>query len=164
MLELDELEDLFDDLSIDGPTANQLEIMYNYYLNDIVRNPIFIEGRPLKYNKNKSSHPICRGKHQCFEHIITRGSNYTKKRYFDRERANKIHWIRPIIENVADSRIKYFEAINDEGENQQFFWYEEKMFIVIVRELNPNLLLITSFTVDKSEKRKYREQYLKYIE
>jgi len=160
---LDELEDLFDDLSFDGPTPAQLAIMYDHYLNDIVRNPIIIDGRPLKFNNNKSYHPICRGKHQCFEHIITRGSNYTKKRNFDRERANKIHWIRPILENVSDARIKYFEAVNNEGKNQQFYWYEEKMFVVIVRELNPDLLLITSFSVDKIEKSKFKMMYAKYV-
>ena len=159
MIELDELDDLFDDLGIDGPTEDQLYKIYGVYLNDIVKNPILIDGRVLKYNNSPSRHHICRGKHQTFEHIITRKSKISGKRNFDRERANKIHWIRPILENIEDPRIKYFEQVNDHGQNQLFYWYEEKSFIVIVREIEPDILLITSFAVDKEEKFNFKRCY-----
>lgn len=162
MSSLDDLEDLFEDLSIDGPDAAQMFTMYGHYLNDIVKNPIVINGIILTFNKNASRHPVCKGKHQCFEHIITRESKHSKKRNFDRERANKIHWIRPILENVNDPRIKYFEAINDDNENQQFYWFEEMNFIIILREITPNLLLITSFSVDKEERYGFKKKYEEY--
>lgn len=162
MSSLDDLEDLFEDLSIDGPDKAQMFTMYGHYLNDIVKNPLVINGITLAFNTNASRHPICKGKHQCFEHIITRESKHSGKRNFDRERANKIHWIKPILENVNDPRIKYFEAINDDNENQQFYWYEEMNFVVILRELNPNLLLITSFSVDKEERYGFKKQYEAY--
>lgn len=159
MIDLDELDDLFDDLNIDGPTNDQLYRIYGIYLDDIVKNPIVISGRVLKYNNRKSRHPICPGKHQTFEHIITRESKISGKRNFDKERANKIHWIRPILENIDDPRIKYFERVNNEGKNQLFYWYEEKSFIVIVREIEPDILLITSFVVDKDERYCFRKWY-----
>jgi hypothetical protein len=159
MSSLDDLEDLFEDLSIDGPDRAQMFTMYGHYLNDIVKTPIVIKGIVLTFNKNASRHPICKGKHQCFEHIITRESKLSGKRNFDHERANKIHWIRPILENVTDPRIKYFEAINDDGENQLFYWYEEMNFIVILREITPNLLLITSFSIDKEERYGFKKKY-----
>ena len=162
MNSLDDLEDLFEDLSIDGPNKDQMFIMYGHYLKDIVKNPLVIKGITLTFNKNASRHPICKGKHQCFEHIITRESKLSGKRNFDPERANKIHWIKPILENVNDPRIRYFEAINDDNENQQFYWYEEMNFVVILRELNPNLLLITSFSVDKQERYGFKKKYAEY--
>ena len=162
MNSLDDLEDLFEDLSIDGPNKDQMFIMYGHYLKDIVKNPLVIKGITLTFNKNASRHPICKGKHQCFEHIITRESKLSGKRNFDPERANKIHWIKPILENVNDPRIRYFEAINDDNENQQFYWYEEMNFVVILRELNPNLLLITSFSIDKEERYGFKKKYKEY--
>lgn len=162
MSSLDDLEDLFEDLSIDGPDKTQMHTMYGHYLKDIVNNPLVIKGITLTFNKNPSRHPVCKGKHQCFEHIITRESKHSGKRNFDRERANKIHWIRPILENVNDPRIKYFEAINDDNENQQFYWYEEMNFIIILREITPNLLLITSFSVDKEERYGFKKKYEEY--
>jgi len=74
MIDLDDLEELFDDLSIDGPTKQQLYQLYGIFLNDFKKNPIFINGTELKYNANPSRHPICRGKVMAFEHIITRES------------------------------------------------------------------------------------------
>lgn len=162
MSSLEDLEDLFEDLSIDGPDKAQMFTMYGHYLNDIVKNPLIINGIRLTFNTNASRHPVCKGKHQCFEHIITRESKHSGKRNFDHERANKIHWIKPILENVNDPRIKYFEAINDDNENQQFYWYEEMNFVIILRELNPNLLLITSFSVDKEERYGFKKQYEAY--
>lgn len=159
---LDALEDLFDDLEIDGPTPNQLYQLYGVFLNNIVNNPIVINGIELSFNKNRSKHPVCRGKLQAFEHVITRESKLKGKRDFDHERANKIHWIRPIIENVTDARIKYFERINDDGYNQRFYWYEEKGFIVIIRELKPDYFLVTAFSVDTYEKPKYKRYYEEY--
>lgn len=159
---LSELSDMFDDLSVDGPTSGHLYKMYGVFLNDIKNNPICIKGKTLTFDRTISKHPVCRGKFVGFEHIITRKSEYKEKRYFDRERANKIHWIRPIIENVSDARIKYFERINEDGFNQQFYWYEAKSFLIIVREVNPELFLITSFSVDEIEKPKFRTWYDEY--
>lgn len=159
---LDELEDLFEELSVDEPTDDQITELYSIFLNDIIKHPIIIKGLPLKSNRNKSRHPICRGKSQGFEHIITRESKYSGKRNFDRERANKIHWIRPVILNVSDVRIKYFEKINDKGMNQLFYWFEEKHFVVIVREVNPDLMLITSYSVDHGKKQQFKRDYEMY--
>jgi len=159
--ELDKLEDLFEDLDYNEPTPEQMYKMYGVFLNDFVKNPININGDNLKFNKSKSRNPICRGKFQGFEHIITRKSKLSGKRTFDKRRANKIHWIRPIIEYVKDDRIIYFERINDKGFNQQFYWYNEKQFIVIIRETQPEYFLITAFVVDDSNN-KYKRYYDEY--
>ena len=147
---------------MDEPTREQINEMYAVFLNDIVRKQIIIKGLPLKSNSNESRHPICRGKSQGFEHLITRDNKFSGKRYFDKERANKIHWIKPVIENVADVRIKYFEKINDKGKNQLFYWFEEKNFIVIVREVDPSLMLITAYSVDDGNKYQFKKDYEAY--
>src|SRR5690554_4311736 len=159
---LGELEDMFDFLSIEGPNSDEMYEMYGKFLNDFISNPIIIDDEKLKVNTSKSRNPICKNKMMGFEHIITRESKLSGKRVFDRQRANKIHWIKPIIENKNDFRIKYFEAINDKGYNQLYYWYEEKGFIVIIREINPHLLLITSFTIDKGMERKFKKMYNEY--
>ncbi len=159
MIDLDDLEELFDDLSIDGPTKEQLYQLYGIFLKDFKENPVLIRGVELKYNNNPSRHPVCRGKAMAFEHIITRESKYSGKRSFDHERTNRIHWIRPILENADDFRIKHFEEVNHDGENQLFYWYEEKDFVVIIREIQPDYLLITAYSVDKDMKYGLKKQY-----
>lgn len=160
--ELGALADFIEDLPYDHPSPDHIFKLYGIFLRDLSKNPLVVKGIVVTYNRSRSRHPICKGKAQAFEHIITREDKVTGKRYFDRERANKIHWIRPIICNADDSRIKYFERINDKGQNQLFYWYEAKSFVVILREVNPDLMLITSFSVDEGKKRELREWYYAY--
>jgi hypothetical protein len=163
-MSLAELEDLIDiaDLRVDAPTPTQLYQMYGIFLNDFVTNKISIQGKELTVNISKSNHRDFKGKAETFVHIITRKNKYTGKREYDRYRANRIHWIRPILENCEDSRILRFERINDKGINQLYFWYKEQDFIVILREVKPSLLLVTSFCVDATEKNMYTSWYRQY--
>lgn len=163
-MSLDELDDLFDldDLSIDLPTPDQLFRMYGIFLKDFVNNRITVLGKELTVNTSKSEHRDFKNKAETFVHCITRKGIYSQKRQYDRNRANRIHWIRPILENSGDSRIKCFERINDKGKNQFYFWYKEQNFIVILREVEPELLLVTSFCVDANEKKMYTDWYNEY--
>ena len=163
-MSLDELEDLFDlaELPVDTPTPEQLYQMYGIFLNDFVANKMTIQGKQLRVNMSKSNHLLFKGKSETFVHIVTRENKSTGKREFDRERANRIHWIRPVLENASDNRILFFEKINDKGVNQLYYWYKERDFIVIIREIKPSLLLITSFCVDVSKKNMYTSWYRQY--
>jgi hypothetical protein len=164
-MSLDELDDLFDldDLSFDYPTADQLFTMYGIFLNDFVKNKITVFGKELTVNMSKSTHRDFKSKAETFVHIITRKNKYTGKREYDRYRANRIHWVRLILENSEDGRILCFERINDEGKNQLYFWYKEQDFIIILREIEPSLLLVTSFCVDATEKNMYTSWYRQYM-
>jgi len=163
-MSLDELDDLFDlaKLGIDAPTNDQLYQMYGIFLNDFVTNKMTIQGKQLMVNMGKSNHLLFKRKSETFVHLVTRENKYTGKRVFDRERANRIHWIRPILENVSDNRILFFEKVNDKGINQLYYWYKERDFIIIIREIKPALLLITSFCVDVTKKNMYTSWYRQY--
>jgi hypothetical protein len=152
MMDLDDLEELFDDLGFNEPTPEQIYQMYGIFLNDFVKNTLTIKGKTVKYNRNPSKHPLFRGKYDTFVHVVTRESKIREKREFDRQRANRIHWIRPILENSKDSRIWYFERTNEHGNNQEYYWYESQDFLVILKQIEPDVLLLTSFYVD-TEKR-----------
>ncbi len=163
-MSLDELEDLFDldDLSVDLPTPGQLFRMYGIFLNDFVTNKMTIQGKELTVNMSKSTHRDFSRKAETFVHVITRKSNYSKKRIYDRNRANRIHWIRPILENAGDSRIKCFEKVNEDNENQHYFWFKEEAFMVILREVNPALSIVTAFCVDPLEEYMYSSWYREF--
>ena len=164
-IDLLDLEDLIEDLDHEGPTPEQLHELYGVYLRDIVKTPLKFKLQNVKVNNQPSSHPICRGKHQTFEHIITRESKHSGKRNFDVERANKIHWIKPILENSHDPRILYFESIHPQLRcNQFFYWYKSKGFIIILREIKIGVILITSFSVDRLDSTKYIKMHNAYEE
>jgi hypothetical protein len=109
----------------------------------------------VTYDKRKSRHPLFKGKPVGFEHICTRESKHSKKRYFDPERTNKIHWIKLVIHFKEDARVRYFEKIHSNGKNQQYYWLHEKDYVVIIREITTILQLVTAFKVDNLNKSKF---------
>jgi len=161
--DLEYLEVLFEDLDIDRPTSEQLFEMYGYFLNDFVNNPLIINGKQIIVNNARSSHPLFRGKMETFVHVITRKSGYTNKRQYDRDRANRIHWIRPILENASLPDVLFFEKENDERVNQHFYWCPRLEFVIILREMSPDLLLLTAFCVDNDNKKNFKKWYTEYL-
>lgn len=162
MIDLDDLGELFDDLGFDEPTPEQTFKMYGIFLNDFVRNTLYVKERAVRYKTNLSKHPLFRGKHDTFVHVVTRESKMRGKREFDQQRANRIHWIRPILENSGDDRIWYFEKENEDNENQEYYWYESQDFLVILKPIEPDVLLVTSFYVDTEKKKQLRRWYQTY--
>jgi hypothetical protein len=160
--DLDDLEELFGDLGFGDPTPEQIYKMYGIFLNDFVRNTLYVKGKMVRYKTNPSKHPLFRGMHDTFVHVVTRESKIRGKREFDQQRANRIHWIRPILENAKDERIWYFERQNENDENQEYYWYESQDFLVILKPIEPDVLLVTSFYVDKDKKKQLRGWYQKY--
>lgn len=161
---LEVLEDLFESLDIEGPDEDQMYQLYGIFIRDMIKCPIFIGKIQVGYRKEKSKHPLFKGKPEGFEHICTRESKYSKQRVFDPERANKIHWIKPIVENDNNVKIKYFERLHYNGQNQRYFWYQDKNYVVIVREITEKLQLITAFKVDDIEKNRFLQWYKAYQE
>jgi hypothetical protein len=164
MIDLDDLEELFDDLSFDEPTPEQVFKMYGIFLNDFVKSSFYLKGKQVKHNKAPSNHynHLFRNKNETFVHLITRESKIKKMRDFDSQRANRIHWIKPILENANDKRIWYFERHNTNNEMCEYYWYESRDFLVILKRIEPDVLLITSFYVDKTEKVKYKIWFQDY--
>ena len=162
---LDELDDLFGNLDIYGPTDEQLYIMYGIYLNDFVKNSLIINGCRVIVNsgivRNKNN-GLFIGKHFTFNHLVTIESKISNKRIFDKYRANKIHWIRPILEQLNDSRILYFEKIDDNNVNKRYFWYKERNFVVVLKEIKTDTMLVTAFCTDDYSKRGFEVDYRDY--
>jgi hypothetical protein len=86
-----------------------------------------------------------------FVHIVTRKTNNyngDKTREFRSERANRIHWIKPILEHCEDSRINRFRNTEADGSLRDYFWFKERNFMVVIEEVLPDYVLITCFCVD----------------
>jgi hypothetical protein len=163
-MNLDDFEILFDEdeLDFDRPSRDQLFRMYGIFLTDFHKTPLIHKGRNVTFNTNNSNHPLFKGKYEGFVHIVTRKSNYTKKRQYDRDRANRIHWIKPILNNWKNPLVSYFERVNDDGNLQYFYWVQPLNFLVILREVTPNLLLVTSYCIDNDNVKQFRKYLNEY--
>ena len=163
---LGELSDIIPDLT-DNPTKEQLYQLYGVYLQELSRCHIEVDGYSVSINKAKVKN--CRvfdkmllNKEEAFCHIITRedGDN-SGRRSIKANRANKIHWIKVILENKDDQRIKFFEErIN--GRFTKFYWFKDKSYIVILRELKSSNYLVTGYCVDPGETARFNAKWRQY--
>lgn len=164
-MELEDLDDLFEDLDVNILTKEQLHRMYGIYLDDFVYSELFFMGKKVIINnsivRNKQEGYFV-NKQKSFDHIVTRENKYSGKRQYDKDRANKIHWIKVIIENYMHPLIKFFEKVDKNGDKNILLWYEDKSYVVILREKQPNLFFVTGYCVDNIEQGRFKSEYKAY--
>jgi len=167
---LDALQPYFT-VSFTDTDEDKIDELYAIFQRDFFDSPFTINGKDLKIkifpyvNHIKDGLPeyFC-GYYEKFVHIITREIKgklkiSPKQRKFKADRANRIHWIRPILEHSNDVRITNFSFQESDGTLREYFWYKEKQFMVVLEEINPNYHLITGFCVDKHNITYYESKY-----
>lgn len=137
-------------------------------------NPLCIDGQGFSIKKIKyalsafdSLPDHFNNYYETFVHIITRVNKSPRKssdsREFRPERANRVHWMRPIIENSSDWRIKRFKFVESNGVVREYYWYENFDYMVVTQPISSGILLITGFCVDGSNKSHYQNKYVKRV-
>lgn len=159
-MELYELDDLINGLGIE-PTIEQLDKLFAEFERDFIHNPFTINGLQVKVILVKSKVPGYELYPETFVHLITRkGSG--KLRLFDRHRANKIHWVKCILENRKGEDILFFQYPEGDGRFRDYYWYKDGDFIIIIEKVAPDYLVITSFHIDDKRNRQYFEKREKW--
>lgn len=145
--------------------------LHDIFQNDFILGTVLLDGKdvkvkPFTYNRASIDHlpDWFNGLNEKFVHIITREikennrKTSRKIREFRSERALRIHWIKPIIENCNDHRIRRFKCLEYSGREREYFWFNQG-YMVIVEFLNPNVALITGFCVDQDNQAYYLRKY-----
>ena len=142
-----------------------------YFYVDFIQDKTYLAG-------NIYIDPQCRrkdsGKELSFWHLTTREKRYTKKiggkyveykeRLLDVDRADRLEWVKKIIENHTDSRIKLFYKRETKAKKpiRLYLWAYEEDFVVILQKLGKSSsFMVTSFYITHSKK---RDDYQKYFE
>ncbi len=158
MPELTHLADLIANLDDQGLIQDQLDQIYSVFRQHFEIDGVLVDGSRLKIYLKKSNISQFRNKPETFVHIVTRDAKGSGYRSFDKARANKIHWIKPILVNCIDSRIHVFDRSHDKtGKPQRYFWFKNKDFVVILRNYHQDNFLVTAFCVDPMTARKYQK-------
>lgn len=164
---LDALEPYFEELGHD-PEVEEAKIreLYRVFLNDFVVNPFKVNNTTVVIKNAFSQHVgqpdyFKAFKHD-FVHTITRQGNIAKRRVFEPHRANRIHWIKPILTNSHDVRIRKYQFEENDGKTRDYFWFEERDFVVVLEKILPDYWLITAHIVD--DKRKHQKRLWAYKE
>ncbi len=147
-------EDL--DASFNKQQVNEL---YEVFKNDFVFDPFTIGGKRIKIVHQKSRIPQYVDYSETFTHIITRLAYAFGNRVYECNRANRIHWIRPILMGHPCKEIFYYRWKDDDGICKHHYWLFDQDFMVVAADVRPDLRIVTAFCVDKDEKMKFYERY-----
>lgn len=155
---------------------DKIKALHEVFYNDFFVEGVYVDGEKVKVKPYKYSNSKKDGLPEeytslieKFVHIITRNvkssswKSAPKIREFREERANRIHWIKPILQNSSDKRITHFKHIEDDGKEREYFWYRGKQYIVILEHLDPNFDLITGFCVDAENQPYYQKKYINRV-
>lgn len=172
MDELDSLQPYFPE-GVSVNDTEKINELYEVFKRDLIDNTLLIDDEPL----NVKPYPYRNSKkdilpedferyNEKFVHVISRtikagrSKNSRMVREFREERANRVHWIRPILENRNDQRITDFKFIESDGAIREYYWYRKKQYMVIIEYIHPDYALITGFMVDGENQNYYQNKYI----
>ncbi len=153
---LGSLQPYFDSLS--EHDEEKITELHAIFQDDFLDNPFYIENKQViikrhPYRPKKDGLPNHFAHYfEKFVHVVTRTKDKKRgiqTREFRSERANRIHWIKPILEQRDDPRISHFSFLESDKSIREYFWYKAKRFMVVLEEVSPDYMLITCFCVDK---------------
>ncbi|PKL30847.1 hypothetical protein CVV43_05165 [Candidatus Saccharibacteria bacterium HGW-Saccharibacteria-1] len=144
------------------------EKLYLVFRNDFIDNePIIVEGDYVILNNNidKSSGGLYT---YGFTHLVTIGED---SRSIDYDRACKLNWVRPILENYKQPEVLAFWSLHPKGKTL-YLWLKDYDFVVILRKMESarerqsdnQKIIITAYCVRPSERRKFQKRYDNAIE
>ena len=140
----------------------QLSAFYGRFREDFIDNPFTVQGKEIlvdhRVPKDKEYERYC----ATFYHLITRKFNIKGVRLYECERANRIHWIRPILLARPGNKILYYKWKDSGGICKTHFWYRDKKFMVVLKDLGDNSQIVTAFCVDPDKEEKYFERFVAY--
>ncbi len=163
-------------IDLEGLEASELfETLYeDYFCVDFIdektylNETIYIDPQSTQKSENKE---------KAFWHLTSRDKQYTvkegnkwvtkKDRLPDFDRAERLEWVKVIIENHNDSNIKNFYHKETKGKKEirLYLWLFQKDFVVILQKLgSSSSFLVTSFYITHNSKRdEYQNRYEKYL-
>lgn len=129
-----------------GNWQQYVDVLYEHYLNDFVRDQFTVEGKRLIMRR----YPQTLGKDKGFWHICGHDDEQTIPSNFSR--CERIRWPKAIIVNRGDSTIKIWMDDRYKGGNgtmRVMIWFNDEY--VVVLEPRPNyVLFITAYPTEFS--------------
>lgn len=140
-----------------GDWEAYLEKIYEYYLEDFIRN------RPIFNNQRIGArrHPQVEGKDACFWHLISEGREETE-RIPELRRCERIRWPKPIIQECITRSLMIWETKRG-TDTRMLISLEDFSYLVVIAKRRDYFLLITAFPIDRENRReKIRKEYKDY--
>jgi hypothetical protein len=138
--------------------------LYQYFYRDFVHSTTYLNGT-IKIDPRVWSQED--GKERTFWHLVTRKQTGDDERHLDPRRAERLEWIKLIIEDHTNPLLRcfYHRETNAKKDIRYYLWAHQHDFVVILQKLGKSsAFLVTSFYVDHEHKRNdYLKRYNAYV-
>lgn len=142
--------------------------LYSVFKSDFIdKTSVIVEGDYVVLNNNIDK--LSGGLYTYgFTHLVTIGKD---TRSIDYNRACKLNWIRPILENYKQPEVFAFWSLHPKGKTL-YLWLKDYDFVVILRkmksvrerQMDNQKIIITAYCVRPSERRKFQKRYDNSVE
>ena len=140
------------------------KMLYKVFERDFINSPpLIVDGCTVVVN-NRPDPAIMNGTYTYgLTHLVTSGEN---ERFIDYNRAAKLPWVRPIIDNYTAAEVTAFCVEQKQGETI-YLWLADSDFVVVLRALNsrrermanPKKIIVTAYDVYPSGRYKLQRLY-----
>ena len=153
-----------DVIELDGKSSDEIiEQLYEIFKNDFVVNRTYLSHQIYIDPISSDVEPTI-NKEKIFWHIISRKDRGSRR--IDKPRASRLHWIKPIIVNHYNAKIKLFYYLEDNGKIRLYLWAHEENFAVILQKIGTSnsSYIVTSFYIDNENKiNAFQRKYESYV-
>lgn len=97
-----------------------------------------------------------------FLHFVGVKSDSHNPRTWDKDRAPRIWWIKDVLDNWNDPRIRLWEEITKKGK-RIFLFLEKERYLIILQPIKNYYLIVTSYYINNDQKLvDYKVKYRNY--
>jgi len=137
-----------------------IESLYKQFSTDFKASCPRYSGRAVIHDRRQKD-----GKELAFWHLVTRGDYRDYTGTPDYDRAERLPWVRALIEHADEPGVKCFEYQEGSGVVRTYIWYEAGDFAVVLEPLSRGAMrLITAFHIQSEMRRQeMRSKYARSV-
>ncbi len=137
-----------------------VEIPYQQFSADFKVSCPTYRGRNVIHDRRQKD-----GKELAFWHLVTRGDHRNYAGTPDYDRAERLPWVKALIEHPDEPGVRCFEHREATGVIRTYIWYEAGDFVVVLEPLSRGAMrLITAFYVQSEMRRqKMKNKYARRV-
>jgi hypothetical protein len=137
-----------------------VETLYQRFSADFAASCPKYRGRNVIHDRRQKD-----GKEFAFWHLVTRGDYRDYTGTPDYDRAERLPWVRALIEHPIESGVTCFEYQEGSGVVRTYIWYEAGDFAVVLEPLSRGAMrLVTAFYIQSEIRRQeMRSKYARRV-
>jgi hypothetical protein len=150
-------------LNLDGTYEEIVERLYAVFHRDFIERRANHLGRNVTFNRAIDERS--QGKVNGFWHVVEREDPAGAIRLLDHDRAKRLPWAKPIMENPHRKEIKFFfyEEADPRKRIRHYIWLEKYQYVVILQRKPSYYVWVTAFYVDSWKTKDLQKRYERRI-